>query len=116
MGMKKSNFIKWGNGNYGVIEENQQYVAGGFVYANILNAILYQTSVVTKGIIESLNLLESKDDYYTPTEIATAIDDTLNDKINNKITLTGNNATITLTVADKDPKKINISVISSLGL
>lgn len=111
MGMKKDNFIKWGNGNYGDIEDNQEYVAGGYVYANILNAILYQTSVVTKGIIESLNLLESSGDYYTPIEIATAIDDTLN----NKITLTGNNATITLTVADKTPKKITINNVSTAG-
>ena len=111
MGMKKVDFIKWGNGNYENIANNQEYKAGDYVYANILNAILYQTSVVTKGIIESLDLLESEGDYYTPTEIATAIDNTLN----NKITLTGNNATITLTVADKTPKKITINNVSTAG-
>lgn len=115
MSMTKSSFIKWGDVNIASVSDNQSYSAGDYVYANVLNTILYQTSIVTKAIINVLasGIGTSSGATYTLSEVENAVKAGLDGLITfSQTTGTGGSVVINATIAGQTSK--SVATISSV--
>lgn len=116
--MNISDFITWGVDTPRTLVDEQKYNEGDYLYASILNTILYQTSVITDSVSEWLldGIDSSTGTVYTKAEII----DGLKTGLSDQFAISGSFGTgnpeeddilqINLIVSNESPHTVNINV------